>query len=120
MAEAINKGYLKSLILAIYTNQNEPQNILEGWSFDYAYSTDSSGKVDPSLTVHDHSGNLVAGHNSISPTSIESIKLESHKLLKSIMKTAQQLKQLPRRRLLNFRLVYTDNAPDHWHPQGFQ
>jgi hypothetical protein len=80
--EALGRGYLKTLILAVYTNPAQPDNLIEAWSFNFQYNTAPDGSLEASFSVRDHCGGLVAGDLGSGLASLDQLKRQAHKIIK--------------------------------------
>ncbi|GAA5841961.1 hypothetical protein JCM11251_001427 [Rhodosporidiobolus azoricus] len=123
--EAIEKGYLHQLIFAIYLDPEEPTNIVEAYTFTFSYETDPQGNKRPELVVQDQlSGMVISSSGNTSKPDEKrkegEVKRQVQQMIKNIITSTQLLDELPRRRFLNVRLLYTDETPAEYEPPCFK
>lgn len=80
--EALTKGYLKTLILAVYTDPDEPENLIEGWSFNFGYTTAPDGSLEASLSLEKDHGGLLAAQSGPGSVPLEYLKRQAHKIIR--------------------------------------
>ncbi|GAA5888062.1 hypothetical protein JCM6882_000268 [Rhodosporidiobolus microsporus] len=124
-AEAIEKGYLQQLIFAIYLDPEEPTNIVEAYTFTFSYETDPQGNKRPELVVQNQLSGMVISSSAGSTKPDErrkdgEVKRQVQQMIKNIITSTQLLDELPRRRFLNVRLLYTDETPTEYEPPCFK
>ncbi|CAF0847250.1 unnamed protein product [Brachionus calyciflorus] len=101
--DALDKKYLKTLSLAIYPDSKNPEDVLETYDFHLSYSQN----VNLEFT---NSKNLT-----------EKVKLNSLRLIRTIIFSTQSLDSLPQKLYINMRLFYYDDiTPEDYQPPGFR
>ncbi|GAA5868512.1 hypothetical protein JCM8547_006296, partial [Rhodosporidiobolus lusitaniae] len=123
--EAIEKGYLHQLIFAIYLDPDDPTNLVECYTFTFTYETDAQGNKRPELLVRNQLSGLVISSNSNGARQDErrkegEVKRQVQQMIKNLITSTQLLDELPRRRYLTMRLLYTDETPADYEPPCFK
>ncbi|GAA6027006.1 hypothetical protein JCM8097_006033 [Rhodosporidiobolus ruineniae] len=123
-SEAIEKGYLYQLIFAIYLDPDEPNNLVESYTFTFSYETDSKGNKRPELVVQNQLSGIFLSTSSTLRSDERrkdgEIKRQVQQMIKNLITSTQLLDELPRRRFLNIRLFYTDETPTNYEPPCFK
>ncbi|XP_015278750.1 PREDICTED: HORMA domain-containing protein 1 [Gekko japonicus] len=108
--DALQKRYLRLVVLAVYTNQEDPQTITECYQFKFKY-TDKGPEMD---FVSKHQG----GNSSIT---CADTKKASILLLRKIYVLMQNLGPLPDDVCMTMKLFYYDEVtPPDYQPPGFK
>nr|XP_019014514.1 uncharacterized protein I206_00596 [Kwoniella pini CBS 10737]OCF53295.1 hypothetical protein I206_00596 [Kwoniella pini CBS 10737] len=89
--DAMNKGYLQSLVLAIFLDPNDPNNVVETYTFNFFYNDEGQPFMDleHSAEVSDKFDHKATG-----------ITLQ--------------------KRYMTVKLFYNDSAPSNYSPPGFE
>ncbi|SGY40570.1 BQ5605_C003g02397 [Microbotryum silenes-dioicae] len=116
---AFKLGYVERLVLAIFHDPEEPDNIVEAYTFSFDYEADADGKQRIAMTLPDQWTGTGKGGQS-SSLSEGDVKRQIQKLIKNLLMSTQALDELPRRRYIDMRLYFTENAPDDYEPALFQ
>ncbi|KAF8912012.1 HORMA domain-containing protein [Gymnopilus junonius] len=131
--DALEKGYLRSFIFAIYLDNKDPNNIVEAYTFNFKYHTiPGSGVTLPVMSLA--SGQNVpldkrkaAIEDPVSmaimkgrtPT-LKDVKMSVKSMLKTLIQAMHRMEDLPRRRFATFKVFYTDGTPLDYEPPNFQ
>ncbi|AGO11232.1 AaceriACL029Wp [[Ashbya] aceris (nom. inval.)] len=103
---AIRLRYLKAILLGIFTDKNNPHDLLESYVFSLEYPT--SNTVTLRINGQEEAISL----------------LDSRKMMQQLMRRfiiiTQSLDPLPKERYLSMRLLFNDNAPPDYQPQFFR
>ncbi|KAM4690472.1 HORMA domain-containing protein 1 [Rhinophrynus dorsalis] len=105
---ALQKKYLRMVVLAIYTNPEDPQTITECYQFKFKYT--------PSGPIMDFTSNKGS-----SSTSCLDVKKASILLIRKLYVLMQNLGPLPNDVCLTMKLFYYDEVtPADYQPPGFK
>ncbi|XP_074539560.1 HORMA domain-containing protein 1 isoform X2 [Halichoeres trimaculatus] len=106
--EAIQKRYLRMVILSIYTDQEHPQSVTEFYQFRIQYNTEGA-----QLDIESSSNTL--------SMSCGNTKKASILLVRKLYTLMQNLGPLPDNVCLNMKLAYYDDVtPQDYQPPGFK
>ncbi|KAH9952085.1 HORMA domain-containing protein [Amylocystis lapponica] len=131
--DALQKQYLRSFIFAIYLDNEDPNNIVEAYTFNFNYinipGTDTSVPVmslDADLEKLSLSGRKKhpdpvseATKKGRTPT-LGEVKRSLKGLIKNLIQATTQMDILPKRRFATFKLFYYDHTPDDYEPTHFR
>ncbi|XP_034553035.1 HORMA domain-containing protein 1 isoform X2 [Notolabrus celidotus] len=107
--EAIEKRYLRAVIMSIYTNQENPQKVTEFYQFKIQY-TDEGAQME-----------FESNNNNMMSMSSGSTKKASILLVRKLYMLMQNLGPLPDNVCLNMKLAYYENVtPQDYQPPGFK
>lgn len=110
MFDAIEKQFLQSMILAIYSDKQLPTHVCETYTFDFAYSKDD---LNPNVSLTLSEGPkvlLVQGHD----RSLQQV-------IRRTIFITQNLDPLPEQCWLTVKLLYYDDRiPSAYSPAGFR
>ncbi|EIN07143.1 hypothetical protein PUNSTDRAFT_135827 [Punctularia strigosozonata HHB-11173 SS5] len=106
--DALEKCYLRTLTIAIYLDDTDPNNIVESYTFKFE-----------KLKVDDRQGNSVAPAPEGAPTLAEVGEMLSA-IQKMLTFHIGLLKGLPRRKFATFKLAYYDHVPEDYEPPHFR
>lgn len=107
--DAIQKKYLRTVIMSIYTDPDNPQKVTEFYQFQIQYS-----KTGAQLDFQSNS-------NNVSSMSCGNIKKASILLVRKLYTLMQNLGPLPDNVCLNMKLAYyNDVTPQDYQPLGFK
>ncbi|CAE6401541.1 unnamed protein product [Rhizoctonia solani] len=127
--DALEKQYLKSFVFAIYLDEENPNNLVEAYTFTISYEkvadTDIIAPV-MSLATNISRMGLMDGEDPVSaattngrvPT-LGDVKRSVRILIKRLVSICQQLDPLPDRRFATFKIHYTDATPPEYEPPHF-
>ncbi|XP_062279344.1 HORMA domain-containing protein 1 [Scomber scombrus] len=106
--EAIQKKYLRTVIMSIYTDPENPQKVTEFYQFKIQY-TSKGAQMD------------FESDNKVSTMSCGNTKKASILLVRKLYTLMQNLGPLPDSVCLNMKLAYYDNVtPQDYQPPGFK
>ncbi|XP_078107905.1 HORMA domain-containing protein 1 [Sander vitreus] len=109
--EAIQKKFLRTVIMSIYTDPENPQKVTEYYQFKIHY-TAKGAQMD-----FESSNN----NNNVSSMSCGNTKKASILLVRKLYTLMQNLGPLPDNVCLNMKLAYYDNVtPQNYQPPGFR
>ncbi|KAG8706135.1 DNA binding protein, partial [Ceratobasidium sp. 423] len=127
--DALEKQYLKSFVFAIYLDEENPNNLVEAYTFTISYQkvadTDVTAPV-MSLATNISRMGLMDGEDPVStattngrvPT-LGDVKRSVRLLIKRLVAVCQQLDPLPDRRFATFKIHYNDTVPPEYEPPHF-
>ncbi|KAJ3119218.1 HORMA domain-containing protein 1, partial [Nowakowskiella sp. JEL0407] len=108
--DAIEKKYLKSLIFGIFEDPNEPEKLIESYTFNFDYP---SGK---SVNVSMDGGSKFPSHIS----SKQELARASQRVVRSLLLMISTLGTLPADVYITMKLYYYDDVtPQNYEPPGF-
>ncbi|CAK6967802.1 HORMA domain-containing protein 1 [Scomber scombrus] len=108
--EAIQKKYLRTVIMSIYTDPENPQKVTEFYQFKIQY-TSKGAQMDFESN----------SDNKVSTMSCGNTKKASILLVRKLYTLMQNLGPLPDSVCLNMKLAYYDNVtPQDYQPPGFK
>ncbi|KAH7103909.1 HORMA domain-containing protein [Auriculariales sp. MPI-PUGE-AT-0066] len=123
--DALEKGYLRAMTVAIYLDQEHPNNVVESYTFAITYEREpDTGELQPVLSISERLQHVRLGEGGRPaminkfPT-VRDVKDAVRGLIKHLTMTMDAFYQLPRRCFVNFKLLYTDNTPDNYEPDCF-
>ncbi|KAG2366049.1 HORMA domain-containing protein [Suillus spraguei] len=117
--EAIDKQYLRKVIFGIYLDSNDPNNVIEAYTFNFHYhKLPGSHTVIPIMTLGDQ----------LSKMSLARPDPVSEALKKGKIPTLGEVKRSVKfdgnshaeNRYGNFKLFFNEDAPDDYQPPHFQ
>ncbi|XP_034731029.1 HORMA domain-containing protein 1 isoform X1 [Etheostoma cragini] len=112
--EAIQKKYLRTVIMSIYTDPENPQKVTEYYQFKIHY-TAKGAQMDF------ESNNNNNNNNNVSSMLCGNTKKASILLVRKLYTLMQNLGPLPDNVCLNMKLAYYDNVtPQNYQPPGFR
>ncbi|KAM8921474.1 HORMA domain-containing protein 1 [Pelodytes ibericus] len=107
--DALQKKYLRMVVLAIYTNPEDPQTITECYQFRFKYT--STGPIM----------DFTSSKGSSSISACSDVKKASILLIRKLYVLMQNLGPLPNDVCLTMKLFYYDEVtPEHYQPPGFK
>ncbi|KAJ4487607.1 HORMA domain-containing protein [Lentinula aciculospora] len=127
--DALQKQYLRSFIFAIYLDNNDPNNIVEAYTFNFQYHTIAgTDTVIPLMSLSDDLRRMSlrgkdpiaeAARRGATPT-LRDVKRSVKTLLKTLITSMTQMDILPKRRYATFKVFYTDDTPSDYEPPHFK
>ncbi|KAA1083342.1 DNA binding protein [Puccinia graminis f. sp. tritici] len=128
--DAIQRGYLRQLLFAMYLDPDKPRDVIECYTFNITYSKskDREGELVPELEVRDQLRELsLGGKISIlnendpqqSRKTCGMVKRQVQALIKNLICSTQSLSDIHGRRFLTFKLHYNDQTPLDYEPPHF-
>ncbi|KAI5474782.1 meiosis-specific protein HOP1 [Pseudohyphozyma bogoriensis] len=122
-ADALEKNYLQQLVLAIYLDPSEPHNVVECYSFTFAYETDADGNKRPEMVVRNQLSGMVLSDTGSTSGKRQTKEGEAgrqvQQMIKALIANTQAMNELPRRRFITIRLYYTEDTPSDYEPPLF-
>ena len=107
--DAIQKKYLRQLVLLISTEDVDQSTVIESYIFKFGYNPDGSTVLD----AYNSNGTKIG--------STEAIKKPTLKLLRSVIMVTHSLDPLPEDVVISMRLSYYEDAvPEGYEPPGFK
>ncbi|KAH9945814.1 HORMA-domain-containing protein [Epithele typhae] len=131
--DALEKQYLRSIIFAIYLDDQDPNNIVEAYTFNFSYCTvPGTQNTIPIMSLDEELTKMsLSGHSSTNdpvaaamqqgrrPT-LGEVKRSLKTLVKTLIQAITQMDPLPNRRFATFKLFYHDNTPEDYEPPHFR
>ncbi|XP_032375502.1 HORMA domain-containing protein 1 isoform X1 [Etheostoma spectabile] len=112
--EAIQKKYLRTVIMSIYTDPENPQKVTEYYQFKIHY-TAKGAQMDFESSSNNNN------NNNVSSMLCGNTKKASILLVRKLYTLMQNLGPLPDNVCLNMKLAYYDNVtPQNYQPPGFR
>ncbi|XP_059168488.1 HORMA domain-containing protein 1-like [Physella acuta] len=106
--DALDKKYLKTLIIGIYVDPNNPETVIESYTFKFAYNND--GEVD----IYRNDKKISSAY------SAEETKKATIRLLRTLIILTNTLTSLPDNVMMTMKLFYYDVTPLDYEPPGFK
>eukprot|EP00064_Thunnus_orientalis_P016793 superscaffoldBa00003407_g16864 len=118
--EAIQKKYLRTVIMSIYTDPENPQKVTEFYQFRILY-TSSGAQMDFESAGLTGFHFFVSNNDEVSTMSCGNTKKASILLVRKLYTLMQNLGPLPDSVCLNMKLAYYDDVtPQDYQPPGFK
>ncbi|KAM0792377.1 hypothetical protein ACM66B_005057 [Microbotryomycetes sp. NB124-2] len=117
--DALEKGFLEKLVLAIYLDPDQPNDIVEAYTFTFKYHVDAGGQRRADMDIRDRLGNLflTSFANTSRPT--QAMHVNAFRRQIHIISYTHTLDTLPWRRFVSLRLFYNEGTPDDYQPPRF-
>ncbi|WWC58140.1 uncharacterized protein I303_100675 [Kwoniella dejecticola CBS 10117] len=130
-ADAIDKGYLQSLVLSIYLDKEDPTNVIETYSFNFYYNDSGQPSIEVSQAVNDSQFSSGSGiQNALHRT--EKNRIFGHSMshydvrrvvkqqITSIIQGVEALVPLPKQRFVAIRLFLNESTPASYGNSNFE
>ncbi|MBW0477687.1 hypothetical protein O181_017402 [Austropuccinia psidii MF-1] len=128
--DAIQRGFLKQLLFAMYLDPENPRDVIECYTFNFTYKggADESEGLVPEIEVRDQLRELSLGgkmsicqENSLQKgrKTCGMVKRQVQALIKNLICSTQSLSDINGRRFLSFKLHYNEFAPADYEPPHF-
>ncbi|TBU35629.1 HORMA-domain-containing protein [Dichomitus squalens] len=131
--DALQKNYLRSFVFAVYLDDQDPNNIIESYTFNFNYyEVPGTKETIPVMTLGEEMNKLSLSAPSRAqdpvaeamrkgkvPT-LGEVKRSLKALIKNLIQATTQMDPLPKRRFATFKLFYYDNTPDEYEPPHFR
>ncbi|KAA1469348.1 DNA-binding protein [Dentipellis sp. KUC8613] len=130
--DAIEKQYLRSFIFAIYLDDQDPNNIVEAYTFNFKYHTiPGTDTVVPIMSLGEDlmrmslNGQKPAGDPVAEATrqgkapTLGEVKLSLKTLIKTLIQAITNMDRLPKRRFATFKIHYYPHTPASYEPPNF-
>lgn len=130
--DAIEKQYLRKFIFGIYLDGDDPNNIVEAYTFNFRYhKIPGTNTVVPILSLGDQLSQLSLGYaGSEEPMAKSSkqgkqptlgeVKRSLKLMIKTLVTTISHMESLPKSRFGNFKLFFNEDTPDDYQPPHFR
>ncbi|KAJ3013263.1 hypothetical protein NUW54_g1639 [Trametes sanguinea] len=130
--DALQKQYLRSFVFAIYLDDQDPNNIVEAYTFNFSYcKVPGLNSAVPVMSLGEDMMNLsLSGSRSQDPVAdaarrgkvptLGEVKRSLKALIKNLIQATTQMDALPRRRFATFKLFYYENTPEDYEPPHFR
>ncbi|KAJ3558173.1 hypothetical protein NM688_g1079 [Phlebia brevispora] len=130
--DALQKQYLRSFVFAIYLDNQDPNNIVEAYTFNFQYyRVPGSNAAIPVMTLGEDLMKLsISGSKTRDPVvdatkkgkipTLGEVKRSVKALIKNLIQATTQMDTLPKRRFATFKLFYYDHTPDDYEPPHFR
>ncbi|KAI6109671.1 HORMA domain-containing protein [Pisolithus sp. B1] len=130
--DAIEKQYLRKFVFGIYLDGDDPNNIVEAYTFNFRYhKVPGTNTVVPILSLGDQLSQLSLGYERSEEPMAKSLKQgkqptlgevkRSLKLMiKTLVTTISHMESLPKSRFGNFKLFFSEDTPDDYQPPHFR
>ncbi|XP_078663704.1 uncharacterized protein LOC144906888 isoform X1 [Branchiostoma floridae x Branchiostoma belcheri] len=106
--DALDKKYLRCLIIGIYEDPTDPETVIESYTFKFAYNNQG-------VTIYRNDKQLASAY------SAAETKKATMQLLRTIVVLTQSLKALPDDVMMTMKLLYYDDVtPSDYQPPGFK
>ncbi|CAH1250842.1 HORMAD1 [Branchiostoma lanceolatum] len=106
--DALDKKYLRCLIIGIYEDPTDPETVIESYTFKFAYNNQG-------VTIYRNDKQLASAY------SAAETKKATMQLLRTIVVLTQSLKGLPDDVMMTMKLLYYDDVtPSDYQPPGFK
>ncbi|KAG8864961.1 DNA binding protein [Tulasnella sp. 330] len=132
--DAIEKEYLQSFVFAIYLDPNDPNNVVETYTFSFSYIQLSGSAVTVPVMNLDtqlsrmallkkgkeraHDPHAVSSAGTRLPAEAE-VRQSVRMMVKKLTANIDAMDQLPRRRFATFKLYFTPQTPADYEPPHF-
>ncbi|KZS90035.1 hypothetical protein SISNIDRAFT_458370 [Sistotremastrum niveocremeum HHB9708] len=128
--DALERRFLRSFIFAIYLDKENPNDIIEAYTFSFSYrKVAGSDQIVPVLSLGQQLDNLslgqavcidpTPGQSAGNPPTLGQAKQSIKALLTCLTNNVKNFDALPTRRYATFKMYYTDNTPDDYEPPFF-
>ena len=112
--DAIEKHYLRALVFCVFSEFNNPQSLLESYTFKFTYPSDGNVGLGLSATVDGKTKEM-------SYMTREEIQQAWCMMIRSLITLSHTLPPIPCDRHIAMRLFYYDDVtPEDYEPPGFQ
>ncbi|KAG8985764.1 DNA binding protein [Tulasnella sp. JGI-2019a] len=134
--DAIQKQYLQSFVFAIYLDPNDPNNVVETYTFSFSYhQVPGTDSAVPMMNLDTHMSRMVLSKKGKEkertyqssaaspavpqlPTEWE-VRQSIRTMVKKLTANINTMDQLPRRRFATFKLYFTPETPADYEPPHF-
>ncbi|KAH9079578.1 HORMA domain-containing protein [Lactarius deliciosus] len=130
--DAIEKQYLRSFIFAIYLDPEDPNNIIEAYTFNFEYRRIAgTDVVVPIMSLGEDMKKLSLGNGGYSKDPItvanaagrlptfKDVKRSLKTLIKTLIQAITQMDSLPKRRYATYKAFYYPRTPSTYEPPLF-
>ncbi|XP_078334511.1 uncharacterized protein LOC111129293 isoform X2 [Crassostrea virginica] len=107
--DALDKKYLRVLILGLYRDPENPETLIESYTFKFSYA-DETG-----VDIYRNNQKISSANNA------GEIKKATIRLLRTIVVLTQTMNAIPEDTMLTMKLLYYDDVtPSEYEPPGFK
>lgn len=107
--DALDKKYLKTLVIGIYENPEDPDTVIESYTFKFSYDDDGS------MDIYRNEKKISGAY------SAEETRKATIKLLRTLVVLTNTLSQLPDNVMMTMKIFYYDEVtPKDYEPPGFK
>lgn len=107
--DALDKKYLKSLVIGIYVDPKDPETVIESYTFKFSYKND--GSVD----IYRNEEKITEAY------SADETKKATVRLLRTLVILTNTLSSLPDKVMMTMKLFYySEVTPEDYEPPGFK
>ncbi|OCH86897.1 hypothetical protein OBBRIDRAFT_782465 [Obba rivulosa] len=122
--DAVEKQYLRSFIFAVYLDNQDPNNIVEAYTFNFNAMPGTEIAV-PTMSLGDDLMKMSLGEKSDNDPISKANKTGrvptlGEALVKNLIQATTQMDALPKRRFATFKLFYYDHTPEDYEPAHFR
>ncbi|KAG9086548.1 DNA binding protein [Ceratobasidium sp. UAMH 11750] len=125
--DALEKQYLKSFVFAIYIDKENPNNLIEAYTFNVSYHEIGANVRVPALSLETSMSNLVLSQDNPAtvaakngrPPTLGDVKKSVQALVKSLITAIQSMSPIPNPRFATFKICYHDHTPQEYEPPHF-
>ncbi|KAH9996849.1 HORMA domain-containing protein [Russula vinacea] len=130
--DAIEKQYLRSFIFAVYLDPEDPNNIVEAYTFNFEYCRIAGTEVIvPIVSLGEDLKKLSLGEGGYSKDPIllasaegrlptfKDVKKSLKTLIKTLIQAISQMDALPKRRYATYKAFYYPHTPASYEPPHF-
>ncbi|CED84196.1 HORMA domain [Phaffia rhodozyma] len=129
--DAVEKGYLKAMVMSIYMDPKDPLNVIETYTFNFTYHKVTGVGTVPILSVEQKMKSMTVSTEpdpdpifsevqAGKPLTLGHVKKATKSLLKQLILMTQNLAELPRKRCVSVTLFYEDHTPEDYQPPMFR
>ncbi|KAF9645068.1 DNA-binding protein [Thelephora ganbajun] len=125
--DALERQYLKSFVFAIYLDNNNPNNVVESYTFNFNYfEVPGTGVKIPVMSLGEDlmkmslNDSAPVTNKPARPPTLGEVKKSLRSLARRLIHAASQMDELPKRRFAAFKLFYYDHTPDDYEPPYFR
>ncbi|XP_054162685.1 HORMA domain-containing protein 1-like isoform X2 [Oppia nitens] len=113
--DAMEKKYLKQLTLGLFTNPDDPEELIEAYTLRYSYDKCNQINCNLLMTKNRNERSLISEQSEN-----QELRHSTIQLLRSLIIMVQSLDKLPEDCYLTMKLLYYDDiTPKDYEPQGF-
>jgi hypothetical protein len=113
--DAIERHYLRALVFSIFGEYNDPNSLLESYTFKFSYPADGQMSMDLIASAKG------ADTKEMTYMTREEIQQAWCTMIRSLITLSHTLPPLPSQRHIAMRLFYYDDVtPDDYEPPGFR
>ncbi|KAI0273433.1 HORMA domain-containing protein [Gloeopeniophorella convolvens] len=131
--DAVEKQYLRSFIFAIYLDPEDPNNIVEAYTFNFEYRRiPGTDVVVPIMSLGEDMNRLSLGGGAFPkdpvllasaegrPPTFKDVKKSLKTLIKTLIQAITQMDALPKRRYATYKAFYYPHTPESYEPPSFR